>query len=74
MKKLNVTFGLIESLLKSVSGGLCFIYVFFPSSSPFFVASLRSLWQKTPACQAGLLWDEPVNHSWRHPDNMCVKN
>lgn len=30
MKKLNVKFGLIESLLKSVSGGLCFIYVFFP--------------------------------------------
>lgn len=29
MKKLNVKFGLIESLLKSVSGGLCFIYVCF---------------------------------------------
>lgn len=35
---------------------------------------LGCLWQKTASLPSPvLLWDRPVNHSWRHPDNMYVK-
>lgn len=35
---------------------------------------LGCLWQKTTSLPSPvLLWDGPVNHSWRHPDNMYVK-
>lgn len=74
-QKEHVKIHLIESLLESVSVFFCVLFMcVFSFPAPFFVASPRSIWQKTPVCQAGLLWDEPVNHCWRHPDNMYVKN
>lgn len=66
---------LIWSLLRSGYEQFCFIYVcffllcFFP-----LLLLLGCLWQKTASLPSPvLLWDGPVNHSWRHPDNMYVK-